>query len=315
MTMNNRPLNFSVKPCPLCGNIDNRSVLQGRPDYEYGVPFQLNYLRCGAPSCQLVFGENIPGPEVIQSFYSRYSTHQQSRKSGSLMARFGDRARHRKLMQILGQSDLKQIKVLDFGSGSGAFLTHLKTLGIQNAYGYDFDPEACRCAREAGLTAFSTEEEMRQSGPYDFIFLNHVIEHLAAPVQEVTRLTQHLAPGGRLILRTPNGNSLLARLFGSRWRGWETPRHLHIFNRANIAKLVTPMQERNVTVIERSTSNAMFAGVFHESFHAPFWRNNKLGKLGRHLLCFPMFAAALVLNALSGDHGEEVLFVLQDRRQ
>jgi 2-polyprenyl-3-methyl-5-hydroxy-6-metoxy-1,4-benzoquinol methylase len=299
--------------CPLCSQKSKTPALAARPDYEYGVPVTLHYLRCENPSCGLVFASQIPSPEVIQSFYSRYSTHHQAKAATSMLAKFGTASRNRKLRQIFAGRDLEQIKVLDFGCGSGNFLLHLKSLGLEQAFGYDFDPEACKCAVQAKLVAFSTEQELQDHGPYDFIFLNHVIEHLSNPQDELERQAKRLAPNGKLILRTPNSGSMLAQLFGVNWRGWETPRHLHIFNAQNITSLVKQSStgQHPLSIQEQSTSNAMFAGIYHESFHKSFWRTHKLGKLVRHALCTPLFVLGILLNAVTGRHGEEVLLVLQ----
>lgn len=288
-------------------------MLEGRTDHEYGVPARLSYLRCGNEACELVFAREIPAPAEIQSFYVRYSSHHQAGASGSWLARYGGATRDRELRRAFGDRDLSTIKVLGLGCGSGCFLLHLQSLSVVNAFGYDFDPEACKCTERAGATAFSASEQLEAAGPYDFIFLNHVIEHLSDPAEELGWLRQHLAPGGRLVVRTPNASSVLAKLFGADWRGWETPRHLHVFNQKNIASRLDgmPAEGKVLAVREKSASNAMFAGMYHESFLSPFWRQGIAGKVLRHLFCVPLFFASQALNSLSGTCGEEVVLVLE----
>jgi len=47
-----------------------------------------------------------------------------------------------------------------------------------------------------------------------------------------------LRPDGVLIIRIPNGNAWDAKLFGRYWAGYEPPRHLFVFNKYNISRLL-----------------------------------------------------------------------------
>ena len=60
-----------------------------------------------------------------------------------------------------------------------------------------------------------------------------------------------------------------------------------------------------------ATSNAMFPGMFHESFHAAFWRASLAGKLLRHVACLALLPIAYVANALWKNLGEEVTMVIE----
>jgi 2-polyprenyl-3-methyl-5-hydroxy-6-metoxy-1,4-benzoquinol methylase len=306
---------FSQTVCPLCGCTHLKPILYQRPDYEYDVAVGLSYAACQDPVCGLVFAVDIPPVVVIQSFYTKYSTHNQYRplKIASIIELFGLKKRERYLRSIFQSTNISRLNVLDYGCGAGDFMRQLKMLGVGGVVGYDFDPEACACAREQGLTAFFSESEFRAAGPYDCIFFNHVVEHLADPVAVLAAQALLLKPGGRLVIRTPNCASFLARLFGSRWRGWETPRHLHIFNTQSIQQLMVRVDLPQSTFVRVATSNAMFTGMFHESFHAAFWRASVAGKLLRHMACIALLPIAYVANALWENLGEEVAMVIEKR--
>ena len=299
--------------CPLCGCSSLKAVLDQRPDYEYGVSIGLPYSACQDPACGLVFATAMPPIQVVQEFYKKYSTHNRHRPSkiASLIAWFGSKTRESHLKLLFVGSDITRLNVLDYGCGSGDFMHQLTGLGVGGVVGYDFDPAACACAREQGLTAFCSESELRAEDFYDYVFLNHVVEHLSDPVSVLRALARSLKPGGRLVLRTPNSTSLLARLFGRYWRGWETPRHLHIFNARSIRQLIARVDLPGLRVGDISTSNAMFVGMFHESFHDTFWRVSALGKLLRHVGCAATLPIAYAINAFRKDVGEEVLVVIE----
>lgn len=301
--------------CPLCGCTSLNPILDQRPDYEYGVNVRLTYATCQDTVCGLVFAIAIPSIEIIQKFYTNYSTHSEYRPSRitSLIISLGLRNRKRYLKSLFLGTDIAGHNVLDYGCGGGDFMSDLVRLGVGSVVGYDFDPEACACARERGLIVFCSESEFRAVGLYDYVFLNHVVEHLSDPISDLAALALSLKPGGRLIIRTPNSRSFLARLFGRGWRGWETPRHLHIFNTQSIQQLVARIDPSELTVVKAVTSNAMFIGMFHESFHADFWRASAAGKLLRHVACFAVLPIAYVANTLWKNLGEEVAVVIEKR--
>lgn len=301
------------KVCPLCGSFHLKPSLIDRPDHEYGVSSALHYVTCQNMKCGFVYAVDIPLLGEIQGFYTKYSTHSiyHPSKMASVI-RYGSLlANSRYLKSIFNGRDIGALKVLDYGCGSGDFMSQLMQCGLIDVFGYDFDPEATRCARALGMKVYAEEHEFLAEGAFDFIFLNHVIEHLIDPETTLTMLLGSLKKGGRLVLRTPNAKSFLAGFFGDNWRGWETPRHLHIFNTKTISKLVTKINAAELSIVNLTTSNAMFIGMFHESFHSGFWRNSFFGKVLRHAACFLIFPVGVILNCLRQDIGEEVVLVVE----
>jgi SAM-dependent methyltransferase len=110
------------------------------------------------------------------------------------------------------------IRAADLGCGHGSFLVWLRGHGIQNVVGIDSSAEQVAIARGAGLTAEHRNilDWLREQAPgsFDILFGIDLIEHL--PKDEFVSLLalsqRALAPGGRLILRYPNGDSPLVGL-------------------------------------------------------------------------------------------------------
>lgn len=259
--------------CKLCGS-KSVACLQDRPDYEYGVPQKLDYLRC--TSCKLVFASPNPTPQDVQRFYEQYSTHKQARLT--LLGRMARRKTLRETCKAIGGD--KTVGILDYGCGNGGFLKDLAIAGYRNLSGYDFDPNAVAAATSLGIKA--TADIADVTGPYDVITLNHVIEHFIDPVEELKTLAGYLAPGGKMVIRTPNDRSLMARLTGDSWRGWETPRHLNIMNKTALPEVIS---RAGLETAHCYNSKAMFFGMFHESFRGAFWATLP-GKLFRHFASF-----------------------------
>jgi SAM-dependent methyltransferase len=130
-------------------------------------------------------------------------------------------------------------RLLDIGCGNGDFLARMRALSWE-VHGVEPDPAAAAAARAAGLdVATGTLADVTwPDGSFDAVTMSSVIEHLHDPGAALASAFRLLAPGGMLHLVTPNGDALGAERFGTHWRGLEAPRHLVLFNRRSLTKLL-----------------------------------------------------------------------------
>jgi 2-polyprenyl-3-methyl-5-hydroxy-6-metoxy-1,4-benzoquinol methylase len=118
--------------------------------------------------------------------------------------------------QVDSMLNLRDKRILDFGSGRGDLLAHLFARGIA-AEGLEFSEASARTTTQrfagnplfAGVTIGS---EALAVDSFDVVFLIEVIEHLlddqvATVLAEVHRV---LAPGGRVVVTAPNAEDLTA---------------------------------------------------------------------------------------------------------
>lgn len=101
-----------------------------------------------------------------------------------------------------------------------------------HAEGIEPDPAAAAVASKAGVkvTCGTLEQSDLAEKTFDVVTMSHVIEHVADPVALMQQCKDLLKIGGRLIVLTPNSQSLARRIFGGNWYAWEPPRHLMLFN-------------------------------------------------------------------------------------
>jgi 2-polyprenyl-3-methyl-5-hydroxy-6-metoxy-1,4-benzoquinol methylase len=115
----------------------------------------------------------------------------------------------------------------------------MRTLGW-SVTGVDPDPKAVEAGRSRGLEVFAgTISDVPSGKRYDAITLNHVIEHVQDPVGLLLECGRRLRPeNGKIIITTPNLDSLGHRWFKGYWRGLEVPRHLLLFSQAALTNCV-----------------------------------------------------------------------------
>jgi 2-polyprenyl-3-methyl-5-hydroxy-6-metoxy-1,4-benzoquinol methylase len=267
-----------IPDCPLCG-ATGIPLYPNLRDKLFQVPGQWSVRRCGSSSCGQYWLDPRLTEEEIYLAYQTYHTHGSSRpqRYGRIsklknlvqeLDRFlfeafishwygyavrGWRAlawpllyllparRRNYANRIMYLSRQEGGTLLDVGCGSGLFLQRMKLLGWQ-VQGVEPDPAAARQAREAcGLEVFTGTLQQRQLPDdfFDVVVLSHVIEHLHDPAALLREVYRILKRGGRLVLTTPNAESLGSRFFGPDWRGLEIPRHLQIFNLKTLSAMVT----------------------------------------------------------------------------
>lgn len=120
--------------------------------------------------------------------------------------------------------------LLDYGCGvNGLFIQYLQQRGYANTYGYD------PYGQKDGLGNSAT----LQKAPFDYILMQDVIEHVEDPRALLAQLDELLAPGGYILIGTPNAANIdLNRpdLCDNR-NNMHIPYHLHIYTREVLESL------------------------------------------------------------------------------
>jgi SAM-dependent methyltransferase len=258
----------AVAACPVCGATGRRTFYDGLRDRAFRTaPGRWTLVRCS--SCRSAYLDPRPNAETIELAYRSYYTHgsgappqvgrlRRGLANDYLRARWGyyeePTVPGGRLIPKLARSrgalvdrEIRHLpatpggRLLDVGCGSGAFLAQMAALGWR-AQGIDPDPAAVEGAREAGLNVtrgtLADLDPDEDAGAFDAITLSHVIEHLHDPGGDLRRMKRLLRPGGLLWIATPNLEALGLRRFGKDWLGLDPPRHLVLFTRASLERLL-----------------------------------------------------------------------------
>lgn len=195
---------FSVPRSPIPGSLERR---------------RLAFIT-GCRACGLLFSNPLPTPEYLRAYYSnegdwarlraeRMTTVEVTSVSGPGRDRLPRKTsrppRNRALLDALVPyvpvyAPPHGAKVLDFGCGDGKFLNRLQDFGWDTC-GIEPSTRAA-FARHRPLTS------PPQDGTFDFIVLNHVLEHVVDPLSLLRQLAGTVREGGVMFVSVPRLDTL-----------------------------------------------------------------------------------------------------------
>jgi SAM-dependent methyltransferase len=318
--------------CPLCGS-GGEMLHRGRGDaFRMGSPPCWSIRRCGSRNCGCAWIDPLPLESEIHKAYAGYYTH------GDTPGRvryeppeYGPASRViltalRHGLGLLGLYRLREThwlhgltegdgRLLEVGCGDGSRLLDLQRRGWV-VEGQEVDAQAARRARSRGLTVH--EGSLEQCGlpedGYDVILMSHVLEHLHRPGEVLRQCRKLLRPGGRLVVSTPNVESLGHRTYRGNWLALDPPRHLVIHSRRSLANLLREagFDEPSVRTV---AVNCELSALHSRDIRYHGWTDmDSMPRVGQELVPVAVQVAALLLHRVAPGSGEECLAVARRER-
>lgn len=218
----------SLVLCKACGqkSFERYSV----KEMMFGTVLAYPYGCClGCGSLQLL---ELPADMAIHYPPDYYSMEPLKLKAPSA---FKGRAQRLALAWLKAASQGPDARILDVGSGSGAFLGRLYQSGFKDLTG--IDPHLTQDIQYAPgfKVCCQSLEELR--GTYDFISIQHTLEHVLDPLQALRDCRRLLAPGGTLLIRIPVMGKRAWQIYGADWIQIDAPRHLFVPSEAGLGLL------------------------------------------------------------------------------
>jgi 2-polyprenyl-3-methyl-5-hydroxy-6-metoxy-1,4-benzoquinol methylase len=334
----------SVENCLLCGR-RGQPLYTGLRDRLFDAPGTWDLLRC--KNCGLVWLNPQPIPEDIPKLYRSYYTHQNANEP-SRPLRFRQKLTQAVRATVLGYDQLlpgprwrlprpvvslirpwgdhafaslmyleasARGSLLDVGCGSGAFLATMRNLGW-DVHGVEPDPEAAVTARGVHHLPVlnGTLEDVRlPDASFDAITMNHVIEHVLDPQFVLKDCGRLLRVGGRLVVVTPNVESLGHLLFRRSWFALDPPRHVHLFSIGTLQRAAKGAGLEIKTL--RTLSRMSRLDFIHSVLIAHHGRTSLDGDAGHgHLVrigSWNFWAFEELLRHVSPGVGEELLLIAE----
>lgn len=266
-----------VPKCIHCGSSGTIRLTQVY-DPDGNIPDPWSYRQCSNRACNLIWLDPAPLESELWKAYTTYHTHAAQRISGvakALLSLFNRLVRWALLplwmvngmqretqqMRFMMLGEAASGKLLDVGCGGGRFLHRMQRLGWE-VEGIDFDEQATRrVSKKYGIKTYTGDLAAAQipDASFSVVTLSHTIEHLVDPEATLRECLRILRPGGRVVLVTPNPESNAANLFGSFWRGWEPPRHLHLFPLDTLAHFLA----RAGFAVEEARTSAVTSAIIY----------------------------------------------------
>ncbi len=239
--------------CSVCGNSTD-NYIDRLFDDRYGYPGFFTLVRCLACGHKQLLAE-FEHEDLLQLYTEFYPRSMY------------DLASHRPHHEVNGLKSWltgefcaafrwvpKGVRVLDIGCGFGETLGYHQYRGC-DVYGVEVDENIRRVAEKyqykvhVGLF----DPKIYEPGFFDYVTMDHVIEHVTDPLETIKNIAEILKPNGTVILSTPNADGWGARLFGRNWINWHTPYHLHFFSTKSMA---TAAEKAGLVLEETKTITA-----------------------------------------------------------
>lgn len=139
-----------------------------------------------------------------------------------------------KLLRPAGVSGSDALRVLDVGCGAGELLDEIQGNTAWQTFGLESNLQSAKTASGQGHTVWRcAPEDALQHVPenvrFDLIHMGHSLGDCPDPLRIVRILRMLLAPGGALVIGSPNLDSVQIDWFGLSWTHWQ-PIHRHIFS-------------------------------------------------------------------------------------
>ncbi len=199
--------------------------------------------------CRVVFLSPLPTRSELSLYYPSNYWWQALPEAGlssfwhkllEIYRRVMIRRTARRIRLLAARSRSRRARHLDVGCGDGLLLASCQGLPLIRV-GVDMSTAALHAAKQRGgigVARCSFEALPFSSGSFAVITLIHVLEHLPSPASCLQQLCQVLEPEGWLVVQLPNSESLQRRLLGSRWAGFDVPRHLVNYSRENLRAML-----------------------------------------------------------------------------
>jgi 2-polyprenyl-3-methyl-5-hydroxy-6-metoxy-1,4-benzoquinol methylase len=258
-------MNNETSTCPACGAaFGERVPYPGPAQGRYALHFSEIAL---CPRCGL--GAALPRrpQSELDAFYAAGTYWDEAvGRSAAQMLHERNQCRHRVTRALAALEAVSRLRVLDVGAGHAwtAYWIERLAAGAMDAFDFIEPDEANAGAILARPTPYATSRvrtlaEARTG--YHVIFLNHVLEHVAEPLEAVRRIRDLLAPGGVAYVEMPNADQ--------RFKSDVFP-HTWFFTLEALRQLAarTGIEERARESFGRMPSRSGMDGVWRAGFRA-----------------------------------------------
>jgi 2-polyprenyl-3-methyl-5-hydroxy-6-metoxy-1,4-benzoquinol methylase len=256
--------------CPVCNSAEIKNVLQVK---DYTVSAE-SFAIAECSSCSFRFTQDMPDADSIAPYYKSEEYISHTNTATGLINRLYHFVRTRTIVQkrklIEKSTGIKTGKLLDIGSGTGAFLSEMKQHGWETT-GLEPDADARAVAKKVYNVELADTAQLYQlpADHFDTITLWHVLEHVHDLSKYVEQIKTVLHPNGKLFIAVPNYTAMDAAVYKEYWAAYDVPRHLYHFSPQSMEML---MEKHGLKVLQYKP---MWYDSFYVSLLSSKYKNGK----------------------------------------
>jgi 2-polyprenyl-3-methyl-5-hydroxy-6-metoxy-1,4-benzoquinol methylase len=261
-----------LSQCPACGGTTFSHYLNCIDHTVSHETFQI--VNC--TNCQFAFTNPHPEIKDLGKYYESPAYTSHSAKPTNFIDRVYVIARTQtikwKTRIIKKYTQVQPPTLLDYGCGTGDFLTGCKNVGWK-VTGVEPSNTAREVAASKSDQPIYADISEIPSSLFDAITLWHVLEHIPNLHDLIENLHSRLKQTGTIFIAVPNRKSWDAKHYKDNWAAYDVPRHLWHFTRQDIEKIMATHSLRVVDTIP------MKLDAYYVSLLSEKYQEKKLGAI------------------------------------
>ncbi len=229
---------FCQEPCVSCDSKKFSILLKSEDHFLTHEHFSVaQCIECGLKRTY-----PLPNQDEIKKYYQseEYISHTSTNKGlvNKLYLTIRNHTLKRKYSWIKKYG--KGTSLLDFGAGSGHFISFMNRKGFNTTGIEPSDNARKHCKENFAVDLFDeTHLDKIPERSLDVITMWHVLEHIHDPSQLLDKFTRLLKKNGRIFIAVPNFESFDSKFYKNHWAALDLPRHIHHFTNSTLSILLS----------------------------------------------------------------------------
>ncbi|EKE14774.1 MAG: methyltransferase type 12 [uncultured bacterium] len=202
--------------CEICGGFKNKRIYHQRFILPTQYYFHSGYDVVICEKCGFVYADNIPDQNFFEAYYK-----EMSKKSFYIKSKVFKKEKNsnyeKEMFKRLKYSFScfkkylkKDYRILDLGCYTGELMKILKDNGYSNLIGVDPSDYAVKVAKHRyGIRVIKASifDDLKNLGKFDFVIINHVLEHIKNLNELLKKVRNMLNSDGKIYVETPDADN------------------------------------------------------------------------------------------------------------